>query len=160
MKNVLLFSCGLLSLLLAGCESFGERVTEKFRPVPPRAETFAVDEKGAYAAARTALTELAFTITGSSAARGKIEAAGPIGAGDTIKGSRQITASISIVPLIDGGTSVEISLLEVIQDDFDRGASMGTQTPLRDTPLYDVFFRKMRQSLGEPEPAVAQPPAG
>jgi len=51
---------------------------------------------------------------------------------------------------VSEGTEVRVTLTEIIEDDFNKGAGHGTESPLRDTPLYDVLFRHIGQALPAP----------
>jgi hypothetical protein len=53
---------------------------------------------------------------------------------------------VTMEPESGGGTSVEVSLTEILSADPTNKEDMATQTPCRDTPLYDVFFKDI-QSL-------------
>lgn len=46
-----------------------------------------------------------------------------------------------------GGTEVSIGLTEIIEDDSSNRAGQATETPLRDTPQYEVFFRAVQEAL-------------
>jgi hypothetical protein len=48
----------------------------------------------------------------------------------------------------EGGTNVSIKITEIIEDDSSNRAGQATQTALRDTPQYEVFFRRVGEELG------------
>jgi len=54
-----------------------------------------------------------------------------------------------MVPAAEGGTSVEVSLTEIIEGNTESQPGTATETPLRDTPLYEVFFRELQKALVE-----------
>jgi hypothetical protein len=57
---------------------------------------------------------------------------------------------VHLSPAAESGTEVEVSLIEVIEEDTANQPGMATQTPLRDTPLYEVFFRDVQTALTAP----------
>ena len=51
-------------------------------------------------------------------------------------------------PTLDGtGTVVTVQLTEIIEQDSENHLGMGTEAPLRDTALAEVFFRKIQENL-------------
>ena len=48
---------------------------------------------------------------------------------------------------VSGGTEVNVRLTEIIEIDSSNRAGQATETPLRDTPQYEVFFRSVQQAL-------------
>ena len=81
-------------------------------------------------------------------AEGRIEAHSAItGGDDTATSARQISMKVNMEPESGGGTSVEVSLTEILSSDPTNKEDMATQTPLRDTPLYDVFFKDIQRYL-------------
>jgi hypothetical protein len=56
---------------------------------------------------------------------------------------------VSLQPTLDGkGTGVAVRLTEILEADSSNRAGQATESPLRDTPQYDVFFRRVGQALG------------
>jgi serine/threonine protein kinase len=47
----------------------------------------------------------------------------------------------------DGGTEVTVVLKEIVEADSADHAGVATETPLRDTPLYDNFLRAIQKAL-------------
>jgi hypothetical protein len=141
-----------LALLLAGCESgVSDDVREALGPrESPRTRVFQADQKAVYAAARHAVDEMEFRFVRGGPAEGKLEAMSPVTAGDDPGSSRQISMKVSMEPAADSGTTVEISLTEVLEEDSSNQPGMATQTPLRDTPLYQVFFKDIEAALEAP----------
>jgi len=48
---------------------------------------------------------------------------------------------------LEGGTNVSVKITEIIEADSSNRAGQATQTPLRDTPQYEVFFRRVGEAL-------------
>jgi len=140
--------CGLL---LAGCESGGlsDDVRSALGPrEAPKTRVFQADQKATYEAARKAVDEMEFHFERGGPAEGRIEAHSAItGGDDSATSARQISMKVTMEPGPDGGTSVEVSLTEILATDPTNQESMATQTPLRDTPLYDVFFKDIQTYL-------------
>jgi len=91
-----------------------------------------------------------FRVTKGGPAQGKIEAVSGLSKGDNLQSSRQITISIRISAL---GDSSEVSavLKEVIEQDSNEHPGFATETKLRDTPYYEVFFNGLAQALADPK---------
>ena len=149
--------CG--ALLLPGCES---RLPDDVRTAlgpreDPRVMTFQADQKAVFAAALSALKEMDFTFVRGGPAEGEVVALSPIGSGDDAQGSssRQISLKAHLTASAESGTDVEVSLTEIIEADSANQPGRSTQTPLRDTPLYDVFLKNIQKALAKPaDPSI------
>jgi hypothetical protein len=138
------------ALLLAGCESgLPDDVRSALGPrEAPKTRVFQADQKATYEAARKAVDEMDFHFEHGGPAEGRIEAHSAItGSDDSATSARQISMKVTMEPGPDGGTSVEVSLTEILATDPTNQEGMATQTPLRDTPLYDVFFKDIQTYL-------------
>ena len=138
------------ALLLGGCESgLPDDVRSALGPrEAPKTKVFQADQKAVYAAARKAVDEMEFHFEHGGPAEGRIEAHSSItGGDDTATSARQIAMKVTMEPDAGGGTSVEVSLTEILSADPTNKEDMATQTPLRDTPLYDVFFKDIQTYL-------------
>ncbi len=51
---------------------------------------------------------------------------------------------------LEGGTQLTVRITEIIEADSSNRAGQATETPLRDTPQYDVFLRRVQQALEAP----------
>jgi hypothetical protein len=47
----------------------------------------------------------------------------------------------------EGGTQLTVRITEILEADSSNRAGLATETPLRDTPQYDVFLRRVQQAL-------------
>lgn len=74
-----------------------------------------------------------------------------VASGDEPNSSRQIVMKVRLTPAGGAGTQVQVSLIETLEADSSNQPGMATQTPLRDTPLYSVFFRDVQNALNAPE---------
>lgn len=149
MKFVIL-ALAALSLLLTGCQSmssaagsvkerWGLRNNGRARIVP-------ADQRSVFDASLAAVKKMGFNVTRSGAAQGKIDAVGGLQTDNSLRSSRQVTVKVRIDEKGDG-CEVRLFLSEVIEDDYNKGAGMGTETPLADTPLYEVFFREVERGV-------------
>ena len=142
--------CG--AALLAGCDS---GVSDELHSVlgpreAPRARTFQADPKATYAAVKAAADEMGYRFVRGGPAEGELEALSGIGEGEDPGSSRQISMKVQLNPNGDSGTEVVVSLTEMIEEPTPNQPAMATQTPLRDTPLYEVFFRNVQTALTTP----------
>ena len=136
------------ALLLAGCsvaDSVRERVaadnTPRTRPSPPSREP-------TYAAAHAALDPMGFRFTHGGPAEGQMDALSSVMAGEAGEKARQVSLHAEFHSA-DGGTEVKVWLKEIIEDDSSH-LGMATTTPMRDTPLYEVFFHAIQSNLTAP----------
>lgn len=143
-----LFLLGLCAIFAcSGCESLTDNVREKFVTPPPKTRLFAADSRATYAAARTAVEQIGFRFQRGGPAQGELEAVSGLTASDSLRSSRQVIMKVRLHAALDGGTEVTVRLTEVIETDASKTAGVGTETPLRDTPLYEVYFRSIQQAL-------------
>ncbi len=56
-------------------------------------------------------------------------------------------------PGATSGTEMTVSFTEIIEADSANHPGMATQTPLKDTPLYEDFFRDVQRALEAPPKA-------
>ncbi|MBW8782738.1 MAG: hypothetical protein JF599_12755 [Verrucomicrobia bacterium] len=151
MKTILLGLISFFCFALAGCDTvgtdFGTGVREKFTGPVYRTQIETADARTTYEAARKAIAAMEFHFVRGGAAQGRIEALSGLSATDSLNGARQLAMTIKLTP-VAGGTEVAVLITEQVQDDFNKGpAGQAIETPLRDTPLYDVFFRNVSQAL-------------
>jgi hypothetical protein len=152
MKTPSLFAALLAAVLLSGCESsLPVDVRSALGPrEAPRSRVFQADQKATYAAVRAAADEMGYKFEHGGPAEGRLEAMSPINRGDDPGSARQISMKVTLSPAAESGTEVEVSLVEVIEEDSANQPGMATETPLKDTPLYEVFFRNVQTALGAP----------
>jgi hypothetical protein len=142
-----------LSLALAGCESsgdFGSSVSHLVNRGEPKTRVFKADQKTTYEAAKAALGTIDYHFTHGGPAQGKLEAMSDVMGGDTPGSSRQVSLKVTLNPTLDGQTEVGILFSEVVEADSSNQPGMATETPMADTPLYEVYFRALQQKLPAP----------
>lgn len=133
-------------LLVCGCASIRDKMIVSS---PPRVRIVPAPPRVAYSAARAALDQMGFTYTHGGPAEGELEAMSQVGPGDTPGSSHQYSLKAEF-RAVSGGTEVSVRMNEIIEDDTEHRPGMATTTPLRDTPLYEVFFRALTNALGSP----------
>jgi len=145
----------LAALVLAGCEAISDATTSVHDKIAareaPEVRNFAATPRATYDAVRTSATAMGYRFVRGGAAQGQLEAISGVGTGETIGSARQISMKVTLSPRTDGtATEVSIRLTEILEADSSNRAGQATETPLRDTPQYDVFFRRVGQVLGVP----------
>jgi hypothetical protein len=155
MKPVKMLSLSAVLLgaaLLAGCESgLPDDVRSALGPRErPRTRTYPADQRAVYEAAKAAAGAMEFRFVRGGPAQGELEALGAISPGDEPGSSRQISMKVHLTPAAESGTDVEVSLTETIEEASASEKGLATETPLRDTPLYEVFFRNLQTALSAP----------
>jgi hypothetical protein len=138
-----------LAALLGGCNSdIPDDIRSALGPrEAPRSQVFQADQRAAYQAARAAVDEMGFRFVSGGPAEGRLEAMSGVTIGDEPNSSRQIVMKVRLSGSGDAGTEVQVSLIETIEPDSANQPGMATQTPLQDTPLYNVFFRDVQNAL-------------
>jgi hypothetical protein len=141
------------SALLCGCDStIGDSVQSVISPrESPKTRVFQADGRATYEAAKAAAEEMGYHYVKGGPAEGELEELSEITGGDDAGSSRQISLKVRLSPADPTGTSVEVALTEILESSLS-GATPGlaTETPLKDTPLYEVFFRTLGNHLVAP----------
>jgi hypothetical protein len=136
--------------VLGGCESVesvGNTVKDRFSAIPPKARTVEGDPRQVYEAARLALGKLGYHFAGGGAAQGRLEGYSRIGEDSDFRSSRQRSISIRLQALDGGKVDVRVQMTEIIEDDSNPSAMPATETPLRDSPAFDVYFDELEHCL-------------
>jgi hypothetical protein len=151
MKIVPLAALCLSSAFLAGCDSpVGDTVQSALSPrESPRTRVFQADGKATYEAAKAAAAELGYHYVKGGPAQGELVEMSDVSTGDDSSGSRQLSLKVTLTPADPSGTSVEVAFEEILESTSPNGSapSLATETPLKDTPLYEVFFRNLGKDL-------------
>ena len=145
----------LIVVGLTGCESLSDATSgvrdRMAARSAPQIKTFASEPRAAYEAVRASATEMGYRFVRGGPAQGEFEAISRVGSGEKMGSARQIGMKVALKSTLDGkGTEVAVRLTEIIEADSSNRAGQATETPLRDTPQYDVFFRRVGQVLGVP----------
>lgn len=141
---------GLL-LVLAGCDSLSgaaDRWREKLADrEEPQVRDYAASPRATYEAVRVVADQMGFRFQRGGPAQGQFEAVSGVGLGDVPGSARQISLRVRLAATPDGGTEVKVVLKEIKEADSANRAGVATETPLRDTPLYDTFLRSVQRVL-------------
>ena len=140
------------AVFLAGCEDVTDSMKDTLPGQgAPTVRTFPAEPRATFAAARAALEPMGFRFTHGGPAQGELRATSEISPGDVPGSSHQFTLRAEFHPTLDGsGTDVSVRLTEIIEADSTNHPGMGTETPLKDTALAEVFFRGIQQGLAAP----------
>lgn len=148
--SVVLLSFAGLSAF-SGCDSLSSVRQKIAAREAPHTHLFKATSRATYEAARVAIDKMGFKFVRGGAAQGELEAVSAIGSGDTLSSSRQITLRMKLDGSVEGATEASVWMSEIIERDSSNHAGMGTGSPLRDTPLYEVFFRNVQQGIDSPK---------
>lgn len=154
MKSSACFLIAVLALS-GGCESVSDAtgaVRDRMAARDqPQVKTYDADPRATYEAVRAAATAMGYRFIRGGPAQGELEAISGVRSGETIGSARQISMKVSLKATLDGkGTEVAVRLKEIIEADSSNRAGQATETPLRDTPQYDVLFKRVGTQLGVP----------
>lgn len=154
MKPMFLVALLLCGLAAAGCESLSEArdsVRERFAARnEPRTRTFSAPPRVVFDAVRTAAAQMGYRQTRGGPAQGEYEGISGVGAGERVGSSRQVGIKVTVRETLDGGSSeVGVRFTEILEDDSSNRMGMATESTMRDTPLYEIFFRNVELALGQ-----------
>jgi hypothetical protein len=136
--------------ILCGCESMesvGSTVKDRFSGVPPKVRTVDGNPRQVYEAARQAMEGLGYEFTSGGPAQGRLEGLSRIGEGDNFRSSRQRSISIHLQDMDGGKVEVQVQMTEIVEEDSNRSTKPATETSLRDSPAFDIFFSELERCL-------------
>lgn len=156
--SFLRFPVALAFALLAGCETasdFSGAVRERMAErEAPRVKVYAAEPRPTYEAVKAAAIQMGYKFQRGGPAQGEFDAVSGIGQGESPGSSRQIAMKVRLQATLDKkGTKVSVRLSEIIESDSSNRAGLATESPLRDTPQYEVFFQRVGKVLGVPATA-------
>lgn len=142
------------TLAFTGCETMSD-MTESVREKvaarsAPHSRVFSAEQRTAYAAARAATEAMGFRFLRGGPAQGEIDAVSGLSSDNALRSTRQVSMKIRLVT-VPGGTDVRVALTEIVEQDSSKSAGRAIESPLRESPLYSVFYRQVEQSLGAPQ---------
>ena len=143
---------GFASLLVAGCTSLSDAAHEARGRLAardePKTRIFATPTRVAYEAVRSAARQMGYRFVRGGPAQGEFEALSGVGPGEASGSSRQVAVKVRLHAMSDGtGTEIAVRFTEIIEADSANRAGIATESPLRDTPQYEVFFRHVQGAL-------------
>lgn len=152
--NLRICLVALVAFAVTGCESMSDAassVREKFAErAAPQSRTYPAAQRAVYDAVRTAAGQMGYQFVRGGAAQGNFEAVSRVRGGDAAGSSRQLAMKVKLENAVEGGTVVAVRITEIIEADSSNRAGVATETPLRDTPQYEVFFRAVEGALKAP----------
>ena len=138
-------------VLLTGCDSLASAADNLREKVAardePRVRDYAAPPRAVYEAVRVAADQMGFRFQRGGAAQGEFDAVSGVGKGDVPNSARQISMKVRIHAAGENGSEVTVVLKEIIEKDTANRGGTATETPLRDTPLYDSFLREIQKVL-------------
>lgn len=149
MKNAARLLFALLALFaFAGCESdsFSNRVRDRFAAAQPKVMEFDADARTVYFAAQAAFKRLDYTLTRSSLAGFRIEAASRIRTSVAFRDSRQLIAQVEIAEAGPHKAELSMRLAEQLEGQGLGGAS---ELALKEHGFYETYFTVLQQVLQE-----------
>ncbi|HEY1763665.1 MAG TPA: hypothetical protein VGF85_02000 [Opitutaceae bacterium] len=140
------------AVLLAACNSGVEdSVRSALAPREAfRSRVFQGDQKAVYEAARMAGDSMGYHYVKGGPAQGELTEMTGITEGEEVGSSRQIVLRAHLEPDVEGSTSISVTFNEILEPASTGQPGFATETPMRDTPLYEVFFRKVQDALLNP----------
>ena len=137
-----------LALLCAasftGCESTETMRTAVQRRFNPEYKTHdvAADARAAYDAAKAAVVDINFKQTKGGPAQGFLDAMSQVDPSGPNGVARQTTlrVKIGVSTRVPNGTEVSVLFSTVEDSPLSNQQGMATEVPLRESPLYGVFF--------------------
>jgi hypothetical protein len=147
-------------LALAGCAVFSDATDAVRERLAGRDDahvrTFSASPRATYDALRLAAEQMGYRFLRGGPAQGVLEAVNAVRAGDTHGSARQWHLRARLQAAREGpGTDLTVRLTEVLERDSSNRPGHATETPLRDTPQYDVLFRRIETLLHSPAPPAA-----
>jgi hypothetical protein len=133
-----------VSLLLVGCSTFTDRVSQRFSANAPVERVLNHDKLAVYLALQQVLEEQGYLVTRAAEAQGIIEARSRRLPTEQFGASQQYHFEIRLRSAIPGITTVEARLREQTEGDFAAGA---TSTPLHAHGRYEALFEVLEQRL-------------
>ncbi len=152
MKRLLPIAVAFVAIsFFPGCDSLSnaaDSVREKLNARDePRVRDYAAPPRTVFEAVRVAAGQLGFRFLRGGAAQGEFDAVSGVGQGDVPNSARQVSMKVRVHAAGENGSEVTVVLKEVIEADSANHAGTATETPLRDTPLYDSFLRAIQKAL-------------
>ena len=144
----------LVTVVLMGCESFSDAASGVRERIAgrdsARVQTFAAEQRETYEAVRISAQQMGYRFIRGGAAQGEFEGLSGVASGDRTGTARQLSMKVKLERSTEGGTQLTVRITEILEADSSNRAGMATETPLRDTPQYDVFLRRVQQALEAP----------
>jgi len=148
LTNAALWAIAASLMLCAGCDEIPDSLRDRVDGAEaPHVRVYAADQRTTYLGARAAVDQLGFRFVRGGPATGQLEALSELSPGDSQGSTQQFSLKAKFSPTLDGGTEVSVWLKEIVEADSTNHQGFATESPLRDTPLYETFFRAIQQGI-------------
>jgi hypothetical protein len=152
MKPFLLGALCIAALAFTGCDTLEDassNVRERFGAhEQTRDKTFSSPPRVVFEAVKLAASNMGYRQTRGGPAQGEFEAINSVSVGETAGTAQQFAVKVRLHGGLDGNsTDVSVRFTEILETGSGSGRGMGTETTMKDTPLYEVFFRNVQQAL-------------
>jgi hypothetical protein len=149
----MIVACWLLAV--AGCGTVVDATNNVRERLAAREEgrskSYATGVRAGYEAVRVAAGQMGYRVVRGRAAQGELQAVSSVASGEANRSSRQVSMYVRLSENGQGGADVRVRFTEILEIDSANRPGQATETPLRDTPQYEVFFRAMQQALDHPK---------
>jgi hypothetical protein len=153
MKTSLIVPALALALLLGGCESLSDAASSMREKISareePHTQVFKADSRATYEAVKQAAEGMGYRYVRGGPAQGQFDAISGLAMDGSLSESRQISMKVRLKSTLEGGTELSVTLDEIVESDSRGHPGQGLAAPLKDTPQYDVFLRRVQLGLGE-----------
>ena len=143
--------CSLLAvftaLLLAGCESLGDSLAERFTPPPPVVRTLEASPDRVFTAATAALEAMGYTIRSARPKTGVIEASGRLFLADSFRAANQHSCRLEITATPDGAAVVRLEVREASEERTNAGAMRQAERIVPEGGTHKRFFEELQGRL-------------
>lgn len=140
------------SVAFSGCDSISDAtssVREKLEARnQPRVKTVNGTPRVVFDAVKLAASNMGYRQTRGGPAQGEYEGVSTVDIGEAAGRARQVSLKVRLHATLDGAnTEVSVRFTEILESDSSNRMGMATETMMKDTPLYEVFFRNVQQAL-------------
>jgi hypothetical protein len=134
-------------------DSVRSKVKDRIVGVPPRVKTVDGTTEQVFRAARQAMEKFGYRFTDGGPAQGRLEGFSRVQGGDDFSSARQRAIKIQLESLDGGQVEIQVRMTEINEEDSSHSSIPATETPVRDSSLYDAFFQEIEQQLKLPAQA-------
>jgi hypothetical protein len=133
---------------LGGCavaDAAGQAVQRRLQD-PAVERVFPGAPRDVYGSLRAVVTRLGYRVVRGSAAQGELEAVSAVGAGVDPGSSRQLVLRIRLMAA-EGGTTAQVRVAEVREEDSSRRAGYATEVPVPPGPRHEALLAELSREL-------------
>ncbi len=134
------------AFFVAGCDTIGEPLAERFNPPPVKRIVEAAPDR-AFSAAVASLKEMGYVIRTAKAKTGLIEAYGRLGIDDSFRSTNQHNCRVTITATPDGAAEVRIEVREQLEERTGAGAMRQSEQTLPFGGIHQRFYDELQSRL-------------